>query len=111
MLKLLNVSARPSFLKLRLFQSSLSHSLVVKCKLSSVTCSLICGNSVLKSPVERVGWDCQGICLQGWAIPCEDRYCTLLLGEPQQPVILNTWLKSDPLRRSEGKGRGSFFKL
>lgn len=43
MLKLLNVSARPSFPKLRLFQSSLSHSLVVKCKLSSVTCSLIVG--------------------------------------------------------------------
>ena len=36
------------------------------------------------------GWDWEGACLQGRTTSREDRYYTLLLRDPHEPVVLNT---------------------
>lgn len=63
---LLNLSTRPSVTNLRLFKPSLRA--IHSGRVFNKMLSSLCGNSVLKCLAERVEWDCQGVCPQGWAI-------------------------------------------
>ena len=57
------------------------------------------------------GWDWEGACLQGQTTSREDRYYTLLLQDPHEPVVLNTWLNMRSTQKVGREGRGSSLKI